>query len=201
MDFRCSDTTLIIRGNFLAVSTGVGGDLRHVDSIFNHTVPRGWHDDHPEFFLSGIASKQGITGEFFGLLTAVPMTSLLICRCDFLTVFITAGISNSTINIIAVSAEGMSRNALSESVATVSSAKTQALLETGRGITATPTDAVIVACEGEVVHRYAGVVTSVGRRLAKCVRTGVPLALSRYEHGALIPECISLDGYRGGECL
>lgn len=193
MDFHNSNTTLVIEGTFLAVSTGVGGDLKQVDALFNHTVPRDWHDDSPDLLLSDIARKEGICGDYFGLLTAVPMTSLLICRSSFLTVFITAGISNHTINIIAVSSEGMSRNALLESVAVIGSAKTQALFETGRGIVATPTDAVIVACEGEEVHRYAGIVTPVGNRLVECVRRGVPIALSRYENGELAPGTINLD--------
>ncbi len=193
MDFHYSDTTLVVQGEFLAVSTGVGGDLRQVDSLFNYTVPREWHDTSPELFLSDIARKEGICGDYFGLLTAVPMTCLLICQCGFITIFITAGISNHTINIIAVSTEGMSRNALLESVATISSAKTQALFETGRGIVATPTDAVIIACEGEEVHRYAGVVTPVGSRLAECVRRGVPLALSRYEGGSDSPVILSVE--------
>lgn len=193
MDFHYSDTTLVIEGTFLAVSTGVGGDLKQVDALFNHTVPRDWHDDSPGLLLSDIARKEGIYGDYFGLLTAVPMTSLLVCRSGFLTVFITSGISNHTINIIAISSEGMSKNALLESVATISSAKTQALLETGRGIVATPTDAVIMACEGEEIHQYAGIVTAVGSRLAECVRRGVPIALSRYENGELSPATINLD--------
>jgi len=193
MDFHYSDTTLVIQGKFLATSTGVGGDLKQVDALFNHTVPRGWHDDSPELFLSDVARKEGIHGKYFGLITAVPMTSLLICRCGFLTIFITAGISNHTINIIAVSTEGLSRNALLESVATISSAKTHALLECGRGIMGTPTDAVIMACEGDMKHRYAGMVSMVGRRLTECVRRGVPLALSRYEHGEGTPEIVDLD--------
>ena len=193
MDFHYSDTTLVIEGTFLAVSTGVGGDLKKVAALFNHTVPREWHDTSPELFLSDIAREEGICGDYFGLLTAVPMPCLLICRSGFLTVFITAGISNHTINIIAVSTEGMSKNALFESVATISSAKTQALIETGRGIVATPTDAVIMACEGKEVHKYAGIVTPVGSRLAECVRRGVPIALSRYEDGELSPGMITLD--------
>ena len=121
------------------------------------------------------------------------MDALVICRAGFLTVFITPGISNHTINIIAVSTEGMSKNALMGSVATISVAKTQAFPENGGGIMATPTGAVIMACEGDAVHRYAGIVTPVGSRLAACVRAGVPLALSRYEQGASNPKIIELN--------
>ncbi|OPX69505.1 MAG: Adenosylcobinamide amidohydrolase [Methanoregulaceae archaeon PtaB.Bin056] len=196
MDYDYSDSTLVIRGKFLAVSTGVDGDLRRVDALFNHTVPRDWHDTSPTLFLSDIARLEGICGDYFGLLTAVPMSALLICRSGFLTVFITAGISNHTINIIAVSTEGMSKNALLESVATISSAKTQALLETGRGIVATPTDAVIMACEGEEIHQYTGIVTAVGSRLAECVRRGVPIALSLYENNSDTPVVLDVEASR-----
>lgn len=193
MDFHYSDTTLVIRGDFSAVSTGVGGDLRRVGAIFNHTVPALWHDSDPERLLEQVASDEGIDSDYFGLLTAVPMGALVICRSGFLTVFITAGISNHTINIVGVSGEGMSRNALLECLITAASAKTQALLECGRGISGTPTDAVAMACEGPVVHPYAGIVTPVGLRLSACIRKGVPLALSCYETGGKKPMFFNFD--------
>ncbi len=187
MHYRCSSTTLIVEGEFLAVSTGIDGDIGCVSSIFNHTVPRSWHSDHPEKLLAEIAEREKIATPYFGMLTAVPMGSLVICRSGFITVFITAGISHTTINIIGVSNEGMCKSALLECLITAASAKTQGLLESGRSIAGTPTDAIIMACEGREVHRYAGAVTPVGIRLAACVREGVPVALSRYEAGSTEP--------------
>lgn len=192
MKYRCSDTTLVIEGDFLASSTGIQGDIGYASTLFNHTVPRTWHDDHPERLLGDIAVKEGISGPYFGMLTAVPMGALVICRSGFLTVFITAGISNHTINIIGVSKEGLSRSGLLEGLITAASVKTQALLKTGRNIPGTPTDAIIMACEGPEIHRYAGPVTPVGILLAACVRKGVPLALSRYEAGATMPVRIEI---------
>ena len=168
------------------------GDIGQVSALFNHTVPRTWHDDHPERLLAEIAVKEGLAAPYFGMLTAVPMGALVICRSGFLTVFITAGISNHTINIIGVSSEGLSRSGLLECLITAASAKIRALLENGRAIQGTPTDAVIMACEGPRLHRYAGTVTPAGSRLAACVREGVTLALSRYEEGATLPLVIEL---------
>lgn len=192
MEFRYSNTTLVIQGDFFAVSTGVGGDLRPVGAIFNHTVLFSWHDEHPENLLAHVASDEGIDFDYFGLLTSVPMGALVICRSGFLTVFVTAGISGNTINIIGVSGEGMSRNALLECLITAASAKTEALMESGRGIPGTPTDAIVMASEGPAVHSYAGIVTPVGKHLAACIRKGVPLALSRYEEGASMPIVIEV---------
>ena len=110
------------------------GDIGQVSALFNHTVPRTWHDDHPERLLAEIALKEGLAAPYFGMLTAVPMGTLVICRSGFLTVFITAGISNHTINIIGVSSEGLSRSGLLECLITAASAKTRALLENGRAI-------------------------------------------------------------------
>jgi adenosylcobinamide hydrolase len=197
MKYRCSDTTLVIEGDFLAASTGIGGDIGKVTTLFNHTVTRTWHDDHPERLLAEIAAEEGFSAPYFGMLTAVPMGALVICGSGFLTVFITAGISNHTINIIGVSGEGISRSGLLECLTTAASAKTQALLGSGREIPWTPTDAVIMACEGPAVHKYGGPVTSLGTRLAACVRTGVPLALSRYEEGASEPLTIEAPGVPG----
>ncbi|MDH7510693.1 MAG: adenosylcobinamide amidohydrolase [Methanolinea sp.] len=187
MDYHWSSTTLVVEGDFLAASTGVGGGISRVSALFNHTVPRDWHEPDPLSRICEIARNEQIKGSFFGLLTAVPIHSLVICRSGPLTVFITAGISGRTINIIAVSREGMSENALLESIATIASAKTAALLRSGRDLLSTPTDATIMACEGPLVHRYAGIVTPVGKELVKCVERGVPLALARYEGGAESP--------------
>jgi len=190
MNCRWSPATLVIEGNFLAASTGVGGGTSRVNSIFNQTVPHDWHDPDPLAYINGIACKERIQGPFFCLLTAVPMDSLAICRSGLLDVFITAGTSASTINIISVSREGLTGNALLESIATMSSAKTAALLRMGLDIIATPTDAVITACEGDLVHQYAGIATPLGRSLVKCVMAGVPRALSMYESGGGGPTVI-----------
>lgn len=193
MDYRWSPTTLIIEGDFLAVSTGVGGGFSRVSALFNHTVPRDWHDADPLAFIRDIARDERINGSFYGLLTAVPMQNLVICKSAFLTVFITAGYSSSTINIIAVSREGLRMNALAEAIGTISSAKTAALLRRGHDFIATPTDAVIVACEGKPIHRYAGTATPLGRALVNTVMTGVPRALSAYENESRGPIEIQVD--------
>lgn len=86
----------------------------------------------------------------------------------------------------------MTKSALLESIATISSAKTAALLQDGRDFIATPTDAVIVACVGHPVHRYAGTATPLGKNLVNAVMTGVPLALAAYENGRKGPVEITI---------
>lgn len=192
MRCRWSETTLVLEGNFLAASTGLSGGIARVRSLFNRTVPSGWHDPDPQAFLTEIASKEGIRSPYFGLLTAVPMDCLVICRSDLLDLFVTAGTSGNTINIIAACREGLTRGALLESIATVSSAKTAALLSSGYTFIATPTDAVIVASEGREVHHYAGTVTPLGRSLVRCVIAGVPRAFALYEDGGGGPVTITV---------
>lgn len=183
MNFRYSPTILIIEGDFLAASTGIGGGISRVSTLFNRTVPREWDDPDPLAFIRDVAANEGIRGYFFGLLTAVPMERLVVCRSKLLNLFVTAGTSKDTINIIAVSHRGMTENALLESIATISSAKTAALLGSGRDFIATPTDAVIVACEGPPVHQYAGIMTPLGKCLVEGVTRSVPLALAAHEQG------------------
>ncbi|MDI9633024.1 MAG: adenosylcobinamide amidohydrolase [Methanolinea sp.] len=192
MNFRCSPTTLVIEGDFLAASTGIGGGISRVSALFNRTVPRDWDDPDPLSFVMRVAAAEGIRGPFFGLLTAVPMERLVVCRSGLLDLFVTAGTSGDTINIIVVSRGGMAEHALLESIATISSAKTAALLRSGRDFIATPTDAVIVACEGQPVHNYAGIVTPLGRGLVEGVKRGVPLALAAYEQKMRGPVEITL---------
>jgi adenosylcobinamide hydrolase len=112
------------------------------------------------------------------------MQNLCILQYDFLTVFISAGIGPGecgTINIIACSSQGMSDAALAGAVITATEAKSEALKGHGYPFYGTPTDAVIVASEGPVVHPYAGVLTESGRRIHSAVLFGIPEALRRSE--------------------
>jgi len=183
--------TLFVRGNFSAVSTGAGGGLGAVSTIFNHTVPKSFDCEDVNGYLQEIVSEYDFSDDFFGLLTAVSMRSLCILSYEFITVFVTAGVSNpnpdhphapGTINIIITSRERLCDAALIETIITATEAKAHALAEMGRSFTGTTTDAVVVACEGEeVVHQYAGTLTEAGRRVYEAVRFGVKEALKRHE--------------------
>ncbi|MCP1661567.1 MULTISPECIES: adenosylcobinamide amidohydrolase [Methanocalculus] len=179
--------TLIIRGNFQALSSGVGGGYGEVTTLLNHTVPYGYDAPEPERTLHQVASSLGFGDSYFGLMTAVPMQHLVVLRYDFLTFFITAGTTHptpdgpGTINIIITSSEGFSPAALAGAFITATEAKVQALRDRDRSYTGTTTDAIIVASSGEVKHRYAGPVSEAGARIMSAVRHGVAVALDRYE--------------------
>ncbi|MBP2146975.1 adenosylcobinamide hydrolase [Methanofollis sp. W23] len=189
MRYYYTSGTLIVRGDFRAASTGIAGGFGRVTTLFNHTVPSGFDHAAPARYLQDLASSWGYDQDYFGLLTAVQMRHLCVLQYDFITVFVTAGVTNPnpdpdrphTINIIVTSREGLSEGALLETIITATEAKALALREDGRPFTGTTTDAVIVASEGEEKHIYAGTFTEVGRRVYAAVLRGVHEALDRQE--------------------
>lgn len=189
MRYFLRENTLFIRGDFRAVSTGVDGGIGKINTIFNHTVPKSFDHAAPGQYLDTIVAHEGYCEEYFGLLTAVVMKSLCVLHYDFITVFITAGVSNpnpqgpNTINIIVHSRQGLSDGALLETIITVTEAKAHALRDMGFTFTGTSTDEVVVACDAgeEIGHPYAGTLTEVGKRVYECVRYGTPEALNRHE--------------------
>jgi adenosylcobinamide hydrolase len=192
MRYFLENNTLFIRGRFRAASTGVNGGLADVTTIVNHTVPHNFEGD-PSRHLELLAARHGIFNDFFGLLTAVDMRHLCVLQYDFIMVFITAGITNPTlnddpktphtINIIVYSQEGMRDATLLESIITATGAKAQALHNLGHDFPGTTTDAVVVACERDaaITHTYAGTLTEVGRRVHAAVLYGLPEALARQQ--------------------
>jgi adenosylcobinamide hydrolase len=188
MRYFIRESTLFIRGPMKAASTGIHGGIRSVSTIFNHTVPKSFDHREPLRYLTGIADRHGFSHEFFGLLTAVNMASLCIFHYDYLTTFVTAGVSNpnpegpNTINIIVHSRQPLSDGAMLETIVTATEAKAKALQKMGYAFTGTTTDAVVVAHEGEgEAHEYAGTLTEVGRRVYQSVQVGVQEALRRHE--------------------
>ena len=120
------------------------------------------------------------------------MQHCCILQYDFITVFITAGVRREpplnagTINIIVCSSEGMEDAALLESVMVIAEAKAEALQAMDLPLTGTPTDAVIVGCEGTIRPRYAGQLTDPGLRIRESVLHGIPEAVRRYDAGRSI---------------
>lgn len=193
MRYSVRDGTLFLRGRFRAASTGVNGGLADVTTVLNHTVPHDFQGE-PVRHLELVAARHGIFCDYFGLLTAVDMRHLCVLQYDFVTVFLTAGVTNPTgaagastaphtINIIVYSREGMSDSALLETIITATGAKAQALHDLGYDFPGTTTDAVAVACErdAEQTHFYAGTLTEVGRRVHAAVLYGLPEALARQQ--------------------
>jgi adenosylcobinamide hydrolase len=189
------DGALIIKGDFEAVSTGLNGGRARVKYLFNKQVPRTFNPPDPQEFLKEEALKLGLGEAHFGLLTAVKMEYLQVIENDYLTAFITAGVSNrsefrakvGTINIILISKARLSETALLGAIITATEAKGLALLEKGYTFLGTNTDAVIVACEidpeagpeSEEKQEipYAGSSTDFGKRITKAVIKGVKAGL------------------------
>ncbi|MDO8841605.1 adenosylcobinamide amidohydrolase [Methanocalculus sp.] len=187
MRYYLRDDTLVVRGDFHALSSGVDGGLSHVTTLLNHTVPHGYDAPEPKRTLFHLAASLGIWDSYYGLMTAVPMRHLVVLRYDFLTVFITAGVTHptpdapGTINIIVTSSEGFTPAALAGACITITEAKVQGLRDRDRTYTGTTSDAIIVASEGQAVHQYAGPVSPAGSRIMSAVRHGVSIALDRHE--------------------
>jgi adenosylcobinamide hydrolase len=186
MRYFLRPNTLFLRGDFTAVSSGVNGGIAKVSTILNRTVQEEWDHREPLRFLEQIVAAEGFSNRFFGLLTAVEMRNLCILQYDFITAFITAGVTNPnpdahTINIILHSAEGLTNGALLGSIITATEAKVKAVQAMGYPFTGTTTDAVIVACEDVPLHEYAGTLTEPGKRIYQTVLFGVQEALRRQE--------------------
>jgi adenosylcobinamide hydrolase len=204
MKYYVKDSTLIIEGDFEAVSTGLNGGRSRVKYLFNKQVPRTFNPPDPGKFVEEAALELGIREPHFGLLTAVNMEYLQVIEDDYLTVFVTAGVSNGsefraqkvgTINIILISKEKLSETALFGAIITATEAKGLALLEKGHIFLGTNTDAVIVAYEadsekgaeggskmdscrkGRQEIAYAGSSTDFGKKITKAVIKGVKAGL------------------------
>jgi adenosylcobinamide hydrolase len=206
MRYYLENNTLFIRGRFTAASTGISGGIRQVSTILNCTVPSGFDHGDPVRYLDRVISHSGMGPDYFGLMTAVEMRHLCVLKYDFVTVFLTAGVTGrtpagpDTINIIVHSAQGMTDGAMLGGIITVTGAKAQALRNMGFGFAGTATDAVVIAHEGEVTHTYAGPVTGLGLRISAAVLQGIPEALKRHE-GEVVRTAPSLFVYSryGGE--
>ena len=109
MRYTVKQNTLFIRGNFRAASTGVGGGIGNVATVFNHTVPMDFNHDNPQNYLNSVAKDAGFGDDFYGLLTAVSMKNLCIFTYGYITVFVTAGAGNPNPDVPAIPASSRPR--------------------------------------------------------------------------------------------
>ena len=190
------DSTLIIEGEFEALSSGINGGRRHVDCLFNHQVQPGFDHSEPAQYMERLADSLQIRGTYFGLLTAVSMDDLCVRTDDYLTTFVTAGITHpsgfrvggnitgngnenlngngngaGTINIILVADARLSEGAMAGAIITATEAKGLALMEMGYDFLGTTTDAVIIAYRKHSLPHieYAGSYTEFGEKITGTV--------------------------------
>jgi len=187
------DRTLVVKGDFDGLSTGIDGGRRQVRAVLNHEVGMDFDNDDPAGYMEGIASMLGVEGPYFSLLTAVHMENLCVVRDQQVTVFVTAGISNpcheslaGTINVIIVVHGGMSEGALMSTVITATEAKSKTLFDMGFDFTGTTTDAIVVLMEGRdtracgpIRFEYSGTATDIGQSIYRCVKKGVAEGIKR----------------------
>jgi len=192
--YYVKDNTLVIKGDFDGISTGINGGRRRVRSVINHEVGRDFsRHDHAEY-LDQVAATVGAEYPYFGFMTAVQMKNLCLVRDPYVTVFVTAGISNpshdpgvpGTINILMVVHGRMTEGALASAIILATEAKSKVLFEMGFDFTGTTTDAVAVLTETRDTgiceppqYEYSGAVTQVGQSIYRCVKKGVAEAIRR----------------------
>lgn len=185
MRYYSDSSTLFIRGSFRAASTGLFGGIHSVSTIISHTVPERASHGSPEKELDFAAAGAGVSSDFFGLLTRVPVRQISVLQYDFITVFIATGLpengnnNEAGINIIVCSSEGLEDAALLESIMVATEAKTEALLASVYTTGGTPADAVIAACEGPVLHTRAGRNSEAGGRIRETVMHGIAESIRR----------------------
>ena len=184
------DSTLIIEGGFEAISSGINGGRRHVDCLFNHQVQPDFDHSGPAEYMERLADSLPIRRPYFGLLTAVKMDDLCVRTDDYLTTFVTAGVTHpsgfrvkdneaGTINIILVVNRILSEGAMAGAIITATEAKGLALMEMGYDFLGTTTDAVIIAYQkhSSAYIEYAGSYTEFGEKITgtvvECVKEGI----------------------------
>ena len=203
MKYYIKNNTLIIEGKFEALSSGVNGGRASIVSILNHQVQPDFNHKQPAEYLNCLADTLNIPGPFFGLLTAVSMDNLCVSTEDYLTAFVTAGVTHpspfkfdnsvkylkskelselskiGTINIILVVKGILSEGAMVGAVITATEAKALTLLDLGCDFIGTTTDAVIVAYENQphFFLEYAGSGTEFGDKIVKTVSSGIKESL------------------------
>ena len=135
MEYEIVDRVLVLKGNFEALSTGVDGGRRATKNILNIQVPHDFSHDDPKSYIEGVAASLKLEGGCIALLTAVEMKNVQILYDACVTVFVTAGFTNSssfgTINIIVISSATLSEGAITGTIITATEAKARALFDCG----------------------------------------------------------------------
>jgi iron complex transport system ATP-binding protein len=218
--YRISQGTLIIdlqRLHRVISSAPRGGGISRARSILNQQVPANpsslkgpvmnrWR--HPARDLGRLAGRLKVRRPVIGLMTAVPMTQLVVDREQtgrlWVECFCTVGVTNAvragerppsdtgdagTINIILVTNATLAMTALVGAVQVATESKTATLINNKvRSVarpaslaTGTGTDAVVIASSLEGVHKmlYSGTHTEIGGMIGRLVSRCVQVGLTR----------------------
>lgn len=171
-------------------STAFGGGLGVRHWVLNAQVPIDYRCDDPARDLADLAAALGCSGPGVGFLTAADVQRWTRGDSRGITVFATVGLrapgwaaapdaavatpTPGTINLVAFVPERLSDAALVNAVATVTEAKTQALLDAGIAGTGTASDAVCVLVPTDGPEEpYGGPRSRLGAPLARAVHAAV----------------------------
>lgn len=174
----------------VAAGTPHGGGLGVRRWAVNAQVPPEYARRDPDHHLHKLAVSLGLPGRGVGMMTAADVRKHEVAHDGGVDVVATVGLGQpilaaapddrrarqlvGTINVVAVVPERLSDAALVNAVATVTEAKTQALLDLGLHATGTATDAVCVVCPDEGRPAAFGGPRSLwGARLARAVHGAV----------------------------
>ncbi|GAA0597258.1 hypothetical protein GCM10010174_10830 [Kutzneria viridogrisea] len=181
---------------WLAISSAAhGGGIGERDWVLNATVCTGYDRDDPDRHVAELAAAVGLTGTGTGLLTAVDVRHVVAVSDSGVHAAVTTGVGAhptwaatpeaapdrvhaGTINTVCWCPVRLSEGALVNAVATVTEAKTQALVEAGVPGTGTCTDAVVLLCPTSgPAEQYGGPRSRVGSALARAVHRAVAAGL------------------------
>jgi iron complex transport system ATP-binding protein len=189
-------------------SAVLGGDLRSVRYIINHTVDKGYTGNDPERDLKQVADNLQLGQDVLGMMTAVSVAHTFLTHVNYkglsVATLCTAGIGNpgvaglpiskvidqskqGTINLILLIDGNLTDPAMVNAVITATEAKTRALFKAniclpgGEPVTGTTTDSIIVACTGRGEKlRYAGTGTDSGYLIGRTVYEAVLQGVNIY---------------------
>jgi adenosylcobinamide hydrolase len=185
MRYYLRGNTLFIRGSFRAASSGTEGGISSVETLLYHTTNPDFQGQIEEQIIRNEIAREGLPKARFGLLSPIDLRHLCILNYDFITAFIAAGSTNNAhsnegyASIIICSTEGMADQALIGGIITATEAKIMALESAVKDFPDTTINDVIVAGEGEPVHRSAMPSTDLGERIREAVRFGTAESVKR----------------------
>lgn len=175
-----------LTGPALAISSApLGGGIGLRWWVINATVPMSYRRDDPDAHLTALADQADLRGPGVGLLTGVDVRRTVTCDEAGVRIWATVGLGTpilaaadpdpgadparvGTINVVAALPVRLSDAALVNAVATITEAKSQALVELGLRATGTATDAVVVLCPPDgPPEPYGGPRSTWGARLAR----------------------------------
>ncbi|RJQ68179.1 adenosylcobinamide amidohydrolase [Pseudonocardiaceae bacterium YIM PH 21723] len=181
---------------WLSLSSGVhGGGLGERWWVLNSTVGSDYNRTDPGSHVAGIADFLLLSGSGTGLLTAVDVRYTVTGEDAGVHVSVSTGVGHptwaaapaeagvlspaaSTINLICWLPVRLTAPALVNAIATVTEAKTQALISAGVPGTGTATDSIVLLCPTDGPgENFGGPRSQIGAPLARAVHAAVTAGL------------------------